>query len=41
MVAEVPADNPVTVRTRLLPEVDVTETDPAETVGSAHVNAAS
>jgi hypothetical protein len=33
IVAEAPALKPVTVKTRLDPEVEVTTTDPAETVG--------
>ena len=40
-VADCPIESPVTVNTRTEPDVDVTETDPADTVGVAHVNAAS
>jgi len=41
MVAEAPGDRPVTVNTRLDPEVEVTETNPLLTVGVAQVKAAS
>ena len=41
IVAEAPGLRPVTVSKRLLPVVDVIATLPAETVGVAHVKAAS
>jgi hypothetical protein len=37
IIAEAPGDRPVTVRTLVAPSVEVTATDPAETVGVAQV----
>ena len=41
IVAEAPGDNPVTVKTRVEPVVDVTATEPLLTVGVAQVYEAS
>ena len=41
MVADVAGASPVTVKSRVLPEVEVIATDPAETVGVDQVKAAS
>ena len=41
IVAEAPGARPVTVKRRLDPTVEVTATEPVETVGGAQVYAAS